>query len=93
MSGNPIQPLVSHLRDPTENLWKPEDHTAPEELVDLCTAPGIHDDGAFMVQRQTHIANFARRLMEVPSRDPSDATTFTATVNHKVIHADHPFLS
>ena len=64
----------------------------PEELVDLCTAPTIHDDGAVMIQRQMHIANVARRLMKFPSGDPSDATAFTATVNHKTVHIDHPFL-
>ena len=94
MSGNLIQPLTSLLtRAPAENLRKPEDRTAPEEPVDLCTAPTIHDDGAVMVQRQMHIANVASRLLEVPSGDPSDATAFTAAVNHKTVHTDHPFLS
>ena len=94
MSGNLIQPLTSHpSRAPAENLWKPKDLAVPEELVNLRAAPTIHDDGAVMIQRQMHIANVARRLLEVPSGDPSDATAFTATVNHKTVHADHPFLS
>ena len=94
MSGNPIQPLTSLLtRAPAENLRKPEDLAVPEELVDLRAASTIHDDGAVMIQRQMHIANVARRLLEVPSRDPSDATAFTAAVNHKTAHTDHPFLS
>lgn len=93
MSGNLIQLLTSLLtRTPTENLRKPEDLAMPEELVNLRAAPTIHDDGAVMVQRQMHIANVARRLIELPSRDPSDATTFTAAVNHKTAHTDHPFL-
>ena len=90
MSGNPIQPLVSF--SPTENLWKPEDCTTPEKLVNLCAAPGIHNDGAVMVQRPMHIANVARRLLELPSRYPSDATAIAAAVNPKAIHADPPFL-
>ena len=94
MSGNLIQLLTSLLtRAPAEDLWKPEDLAVPEEPVNLRAAPTIHDDGAVMVQRQMHIANVARRLMEVPSGDPSDAAALTATVNHKVIHANHPFLS
>ena len=94
MSGSLIQPLTSLLtRAPTENLRKPEDLATPEKPVNLRAAPTVHDDGASMVQRQMHIANVARRLLELPSRDPSDATAIAATVNHKVIHANHPFLS
>ena len=84
---------ITLKRTPAEDLWKPEDLAMTEELVNLCTAPAIHDDGAVMIQRQMHVANVASSLLEVPSRDPSDATTFTAAVNHKVIHANHPFLS
>ena len=91
MSGNPIQPLTSI--SPAENLWKPKDLAMSEELVNLRAAPTIHDDGASMVQRQMHIANVARRLVELPSGDPSDPTAFTATVDHKTVHADYPFLS
>ena len=92
MSGSLIQLLTSLLtRAPTENLRKPEDLATPEKPVNLRAAPTVHDDGASMVQRQMHIANVARRLLELPSRDPSYPTAITATVNHKTAHTDHPF--
>lgn len=84
---------ITLKRAPTENLWKPKDLAMQQEPVNLSTTPTIHDDCASMIKRQMHIANVARRLLKLPSRDPSDATAITATVNHKIIHVDHPFLS
>ena len=92
MSGSLIQLLTSLLtRAPTENLRKPEDLAVPEELVNIRAATAVQDDGAVMIQRQMHIANIARRLVEVPSRDPSYPTAITAAVNHKTTHTDNPF--
>ena len=84
---------ITFKRVPAEDLRKPEDLAVQQELVNLRTAPTIHDDCASVVQRQVNIANAARHLIELPSGDPSDATAFTTTVNHKTVHANHPFLS